>query len=104
MESELSNEGIIKEDEQILYVEIRSILEEWLKLMESNKDHDRAESVEVCLQLGHSCIKLDLTQEAVNYYNKAKDLFEAINDSSLKGSYKHVTIIQLLAEAQGLLG
>jgi hypothetical protein len=48
--------------------------------MESNKDHDRAESVEVCLQLGHSCIKLDLTQEAVDYYRKAKDLFEAIND------------------------
>jgi hypothetical protein len=80
LESDLSKEGIKKDDEQILYVEIRSILEEWLRLMESNKDHDRAESFEVCLQLGHSCIKLDLTQEAVNYYRKAKDLFEAIND------------------------
>ena len=64
-----------------------------LQIMEANKDHDKTDSVEVCLQLGHACIKLDLIDEAVNYYKKAKDIYEAIKDKNLTGSYKHITII-----------
>jgi hypothetical protein len=49
-------------------------------------------------------MRVNLLEEAIFYYSKAKETYEGLNDAKSKGSHKHVVIVQLLSEAYNAKG
>lgn len=48
------------------------------RILAMNKERNKKDYIDICLSLGHLSIKLDLIEDAKEYYAEAKALFDTL--------------------------